>query len=177
MEAFCKSCNSIQEVEKADEDGEDVFCLSCGETFPLVVEGFSGAETNDDDKFAHFKVAKVMKVDRIPKTKDLRLCLVDVIGTDDETKYIPVVTNAKYIEEGWRVVVACEKAIVPAGASVGQETDAFEVIKMNVHGVESRGMLCDAPSLRWTGGAKGIVQQMPDTFAIGDRPPQNRPRA
>ena len=74
------------------------------------------------------------------------------------------------------MVVACIGAVVPAGAVVGETPDAVLVAKRAVQGVVSHGVLCDSPSLRWTGGAKGIIQQLPDTFAVGERPPESRPR-
>ncbi len=42
--------------------------------------------------------------------------------------------------------------------------------------MKSEGMICDAPMLGWTGGAKGSVQQIPDEFPVGSRPPVSRPQ-
>jgi hypothetical protein len=53
-----------------------------------------------------------------------------------------------------------------------------------VGGVKSCGMVCDSPMLRWTGGAKGIVQQLPEfdetgaaQYFVGSAPPESRPRS
>jgi len=75
------------------------------------------------------------------------------------------------------VVVALENAIVPAGANLEDDSNAIQIKPTAVGGVMSRGMLCDSPMLNWTGGAKGAVQQLPDSFVVGDKPPAARPRA
>lgn len=172
--AFCKTCNENCEVEDGDEPGM-VFCTVCGEEFPLADASSSGTT---DTKYANYKVGRIMKVENVAKSKELKICQVDVCGDGDESKYLPVVTNAKYAEAGWLVVVACIGAIVPAGATWSGEDDdsAVKVAKRNISGVESRGMLCDCPMLGWTGGAKGFIQQLPDTYAVGSAPPDTRPR-
>jgi hypothetical protein len=43
-------------------------------------------------------------------------------------------------------------------------------------GVRSEGMLCDSPMLGWVGGAKGVVQQVPDEWRVGGAPPAARPQ-
>ena len=37
-------------------------------------------------------------------------------------------------------------------------------------------MLCDAPMLGWSGGAKGAVQQLPEECVVGGPPPSSRPQ-
>lgn len=180
MEAFCKTCGSVQEVEGTESfetDGQ-VYCLSCGDEFAFAVSDAKKAagDEDNDDKYAHYKIGRIMHVEAIPKSKDLKLCRVDVIGNGKEEDYLPIVTNAKYAEAGWKVVIATIGAIVPAGATVTEDPEAIEVTKRNVQGVESRGMICDCFMLRWTGGAKGIIQQVPDSYQVGDRPPDARPR-
>ena len=172
MEAFCKACDSVQEVEKVEEGSESVFCVACGEEF--VPSSGASAEA---DPYSNYKVGLVKSVDAIPKQKDLKKVMVDVVGDGEEASFVQIVTNAKYIDAGWKVVVALENAIVPAGASLDDGTDAIQIKPTSVGGVKSSGMLCDSPMLNWTGGAKGAVQQLPDTFAIGDKPPAARPRA
>lgn len=174
-EAFCTACNSQQEVDFVDESVEIVYCLACGEEFALK----AAIATADGGKYSNYKVGRIMKVDPVAKSKDLKLCHIDVTNTGDESSFLPVVTNAKYAEIGWKVIVACVGAIVPAGATWSGEDDdtAMKVTKRNVSGVESRGMLCDCPMLGWSGGAKGFIAQLPaDSFAIGTAPPDTRPR-
>ncbi len=180
MEAFCKTCDSVQEVELATEAAEPntLFCLACGEEF-VKSEGKGGA----GDIYSNFQVAKVLKVEPIAKQKDLKKILVDITGDGDESTAVQIVTNAKYIEENWLVVVALENAIVPAGAVLGDDPDAVQVKPCSVGGVKSNGMVCDSPMLSWVGGAKGAVQQLPESdesgavlFKVGDKPPAARPQ-
>eukprot|EP01039_Chlorochromonas_danica_P000316 gene316-338_t len=173
MEAFCKTCNSVQEVEYTEEGSTQVYCLACGDEFPFVPLDTSGG------KYDNYKVGLVVRVEPIAKSKDLKLCHIDVVGNGEEESVLPVVTNAKYVEPGWRVVVACIGAVVPAGATYSEGDDEDGVIKVSkrqVQGVESRGMICDCPMLGWSGGAKGFIQQLPDSFAVGSSPPDSRPR-
>lgn len=174
MEAFCKSCDSVQEVEKVEEGSETVFCVACGEEFvPSSGSGASGAS----EPYSNYTIGLVKSVDAIPKQKDLKKVVVDIVGDGEESSLVQIVTNAKYIDAGWKVVVALENAIVPAGASLEDDPNAIQIKPTAVGGVMSRGMLCDSPMLNWTGGAKGAVQQLPDSFAVGDKPPAARPRA
>jgi tRNA-binding EMAP/Myf-like protein len=175
-EAFCPTCTSSQEVEFVEDSTEVVYCLACGEEFALKAAGVS--DEGGGGKFANYKIGRIMKVEPVAKSKDLKLCHIDVTNSGDESTFLPVVTNAKYAEAGWKVVVACVGAIVPAGAtwSGADDDTAMKVTKRNVSGVESRGMLCDCPMLGWSGGAKGFIAQLPDTYSIGDAPPDSRPR-
>ena len=117
MEAFCKTCDSNQEVELVADASEPntVFCLACGEEF------VNSNETASADIYANYQVARVLRVDAIPRQKDLKKILVDITGDGDESSAVQIVTNAKYIEPNWLVVVALENAIVPAGAIIGQQ--------------------------------------------------------
>lgn len=173
MEAFCKTCDSTQEVEKSEDNPNNVFCLACGDEFAYV------AVSEESGKYANYKIGRIARVEPV-KGKDLKLCHVDVLGDGNDDNLLPVVTNAKYAEVGWKVIVAGIGAVVPAGATVSasgdDDDDAIRVTKRSVGGVESRGMLCDCHMLGWTGGAKGFIQQLPDTFNIGDQIPDSRPR-
>jgi tRNA-binding EMAP/Myf-like protein len=175
MEAFCKTCDSVQEVERSDDHENNVYCLACGDEFPYSsVSGSSGG-----GKFENYKIGRIVRVEPVAKSKDLKLCHVDVSGDGNDDNLLPIVTNAKYAEAGWKVIVACIGAVVPAGATVsaeGDDEDAMRVVKKNISGVESRGMLCDCQMLGWTGGAKGFIQQLPDSFNFGDAIPDSRPR-
>jgi tRNA-binding EMAP/Myf-like protein len=174
MQAFCKTCDSVQEVEKVEEGSDLVFCVACGEEF--TPDASAGASCAGASPYSNYCVGRVLSVEAIPKQKDLKKVMVDVKGSDDEGSVVQIVTNAKYIEAGWKVVVALENAVVPAGAKLEEDTDAIQIKATAVGGVMSRGMLCDSPMLNWTGGAKGIVQQLPETFNVGDTPPAARPR-
>lgn len=167
MEAFCATCDCVTEVESVEDSSCTVMCLTCGEEF----EKSTGNDSVDNrEMYKNYVVGAVMSV--VPLKKDLKQVAVDVTGDGNG---IQIVTNAKYVEVGWKVVVALEKAIVPAGGSV-EDGDAVEVKKTAVGGVMSHGMLCDSAMLNWTGGAKGFVQQLPDNYEVGSAPPASRPR-
>lgn len=177
-QAFCKTCDSIQDVEPVADatDADLVFCTACGDEFNTAVGGSSNA---GDDPYNNYVIGKVLKVEAIPKQKELKKILVDVTGECDEAKAVQIVTNAKYIEPNWLVVVAMENAVVPAGAVIGEDPDALQIKATSVGGVKSYGMVCDSPMLKWVGGAKGVVQQIPESagFKVGDKPPATRPRS
>jgi tRNA-binding EMAP/Myf-like protein len=164
LKSYCLACECQVEVEPCGPGL--VMCVQCGEEFdPKEVEELKP----EISKFANFCIAKVLKVDEL---KDgLKKLSVDV-GRESP---VTIVTSAK-ISVGHRVVVALEGAIVPAGKVVGQDPDAVVVKATSVGGVKSHGMLCDSPMLGWVGGAKGVAQVLPDTFVIGDLPPETRPR-
>lgn len=165
MEAFCKECGDVKEME-AIESG--LMCLTCGSEIEDSV-------VSNSDGYRNYVVGRVASVEPIPKQKDLKKVIV-VIKEDDETS-VQIVTNAKYVNEGWIVVVALEHAIVPAGAVLDEDANAYVVEKRSVGGIMSFGMICDSPMLGWTGGAKGAVQQLSaDEYSVGSRPPTSRPR-
>lgn len=165
--AYCVTCDSIQPVEDVEEQDNVVFCVTCGDQF----EKPSLADT----LYANYSVGVVMNVDLIPKKKDLKKVMVDVIGDGNVDQFVQVVTNAKYVDVGWVVIVALENAIVPAGASLADDTNAIQLKKTSIGGVKSEGMLCDSSMLQWTGGAKGAIQRLPDSYTAGMSPPLTRP--
>ena len=177
MDAYCNTCESSQEVEVVKGGAEEgmVMCLACGDEFvPTSSSGCGGGGT----KYANYTIGEVLSVEEIPKQK-LKKVLVLTTPDGSEDTAVQVVTNAKYIEAGWRVVVATEGAVVPAGAVAEEDPDAIVVKSSVVGGVRSRGMLCDCHMLGWAGGAKGVVQQIPNDpeLPIGVQPPAARPRA
>mmetsp|Transcript_3639 Transcript_3639/g.5429 ORF Transcript_3639/g.5429 Transcript_3639/m.5429 type:complete len:176 (-) Transcript_3639:999-1526(-) len=104
------------------------------------------------------------------KGKILRECLIR-INPDDEADLTSVVTSAANVREGSRVVVAPEGSIV-----WNEEGEEVTVKKANVGGSVSEGMLCDSAMLGWSGGAKGVAVQVPESFSIGSSPPASKPR-
>jgi tRNA-binding EMAP/Myf-like protein len=173
MESFCATCDSVQGVERHEENLDIVYCLSCGDEFPFLTE-VTKAERSP---YEHFRIARVLSVEPILKQKELKKVMVDIHGTGDIDAAVQIVTNAKYVDVGWIVVVALENAVVPAGASLEDDIDVVCVKPCAVGGIMSHGMLCDSPMLSWTGGAKGAIQQLPEGFIVGDMPPPCRPRA
>jgi len=182
MNAFCSSCNAVQSCDFVDEDatsGHLVFCTTCGDEFPLIetettVQGEEALTSSD--KYRYYSVGCILAVEPVQKQKDLKKVLVDIVGDQDESKAIRVVTNAKHVEVGDRIVVALVDAIVPAGARLDEDSNAIQVRPTSVAGVMSHGMLCDSVMLGWTGGAKGVAQKMPSSCQVGSPPPSSRPR-
>lgn len=169
MQAYCSTCDSNQDVElveDADVAGS-VMCQACGDEFvPAAAAG----------KYENYFVASVLAVEPVPK-QSLKKVTVSITADGGEESSLQIVTAAKYIDAGWRVVVALEGAVVPAGAVVEEDADAFVVKPQTVGGVKSAGIICDSWSLGWAGGAKGAVQQLPESYEIGNQPPDSRPRA
>lgn len=189
METHCQTCDSIQPCDIAEEGGSAYLCETCGDQVH-----YSPANT----KYSGYKIGRVLSVELIPKQKDLKKVMVDVTGDRSIESALSIVTNAKYVEETWLVVVATQGAIVPAGSVLDDDPEAIEVRKRAVGGISSQGillcalyvpgsdlsstthgplgMLCDSPMLGWTGGAKGAIQRLPEDSVVGSAPPDSRPR-
>ena len=117
-----------------------------------------------------YKVGVVQSIEELPKKggKPLRSCQVDV-GSDDGP--ICVVTSAANVRDCSRIIVA------PVGSSVLDDSgEEVEIKKTSVGGVMSEGMFCDSQMLGWKGGAVGVAATVPDSFAIGSAPPDEKPR-
>ena len=115
-----------------------------------------------------YKVGVVVSIDELPKKggKPLRSCKVDL---GNET--ICVVTSAANVRDNSRIVVA------PIGSSVlGDSGEEMEIKKTSKGGVMSEGMFCDSFMLGWKGGAKGVAATLPESFAAGAPPPDEKPR-
>ena len=139
MKSFCEECQAETDVEKVEDGDENlVFCLDCGTEFSV--------KDPVAEKYKHFTVGLVTTVDAVPKKEKLKIVKVNVGPTDSgEDRILQVVTNAKHVETGSRVVVACPGAIVPAGAKLDETESAIEVKAGVVGGVKSEAMLCDCP--------------------------------
>lgn len=154
----CPECGS----EDIEVDDDPPYCRECGAE---VVEG-TAAAPEALGKYHNIVVGLVTEAVEVPK-KSLTKLTVD-IGADET---ITIVSNAKHLEAGIRVV--CAKI----GAVIGDlDNDGFTVTKTNVGGVNSEGVLCDCPMLNWTGGAAGAAVKLPESFQPGDSPPDERPR-
>lgn len=141
---------------------EDIFmCPECGEEF-------SQSDLSLDDTLENYVVGVVTESESIDgkKSKGLTELIVDV-GTEQS---LTIVTNAKYVSEGKRVVVAL------VGAKIGDPEDGLVVKKRSIGGVMSEGMICDAPMLKWAGGAAGQAVFLSEEFVPGSKPPMSRPR-
>jgi tRNA-binding EMAP/Myf-like protein len=132
MEANCGTCDSVQPCELAEEGGSVYICETCGDEVQVAAGGAAGG------KYDGYVIGRVLSVDAIPKQKDLKKTVVDIVGDGDIANALTIVTNAKYIDPAWLVVVATQGAIVPAGAAP-EDTDAVVVSKRSVGGVASQG--------------------------------------
>lgn len=142
----CESCT-------LENDATSDICAACGEARPE-------ATTDCSDTYRNIKVGQILSME--PLKDKLRVLTIDV-GSGTELK---IVTNAVNVTEGSRVVVACVGAVI----------DGEQVKKATVGGVASHGMLCSPPMLGWTGGGADGAALVPDSFAVGSRPPESRPR-
>ena len=111
-------------------------------------------------------VCIVRTCEAIPHKDNLKNCEVD-IGEDE---LITVVTNAKNVREGSRVIVAT------IGTEIEVNGEVIEIKRTNVGGVYSSGMFMDSLMLGWQGGAVGLAAQVPDSFKPGDAAPSSKPR-
>mmetsp|Transcript_13606 Transcript_13606/g.24241 ORF Transcript_13606/g.24241 Transcript_13606/m.24241 type:complete len:169 (+) Transcript_13606:93-599(+) len=159
----CPTCEKDVEVEPVEEGEENmVMCLDCGEEFVLLSE--------QAKKYANYAVGVIQAAEPI---KGGNSKLTVEVGGDAP---LTIVTNAKHMDAGAKIIIAKEGAVVPAGASVDEDPNALTIAPTAVSGVKSFGMVCDAPMLGWTGGAKGVAQKLGDDFKAGDLPPMERPR-
>jgi len=164
-------------VDENATSGQIVFCFTCGDEFPLnEVMNTHCEEVVTNDKYRNYSVGCILAVEPVQKQKDLKRILVDIVGDQDESKAIRVVTNAKHVDVGDRIVVALVDAIVPAGARLDEDSNAVQIRPTSIAGIMSYGMLCDSVMLGWAGGAKGVAQKMPDSCQLGSHPPSSRPR-
>lgn len=156
MPWICSDC-------EYENDDKDERCGACdAERSPAAAaqEGTATAGSTTTDRFANYVVGQVESLKEMKKP--LR-CLSINVG---DAEPVQVVTNAQNVREGSRIVVAL------LGAMVGDEV----VKKVTVGGEVSQGMLCDSKMLGWTGGAEGVAAQVPESFALGSRPPDAKPR-
>jgi tRNA-binding EMAP/Myf-like protein len=135
-------------------------CDGCGEPAPAT-SAKNPAPEEEDDRYRGFVVGAAESVEPVEGKDNLRVVKVN-IGKE----VVQVVTNAKNVTPGAKVVVAC------VGAMVGET----QIKKANVGGVVSMGMLCDPPMLGWVGGGAGAAVILPPSFQPGSKPPSTRPR-
>lgn len=150
MTWVCDGCEYENELE-------DATCAACEEPRPAQ-ETTAAA---DDDDFKCFRAGRIVSCEDIAGTK-LKKMMVDV----GEAAPINVVTSAPNVAEGQVVCIAC------VGATIKGEP----VIKTNIKGATSNGMVCDTTMLRWTGGGAGVAVLLSADYPLGSRPPTSRPR-
>ena len=149
------TCPACENENPADAPA----CEACDEPAPAAAAPPSGSRL--------ILVAKVLELAPVPGKDKLRLVTLDV-GSPDP---IAVVTSAPNLSVSALCVVALP------GATVRIDNEDVAVKAATVGGVRSHGMLCDAPMLGWVGGGAGMAALVPEgPFAVGDAPPDARPR-
>ncbi|OQS01997.1 hypothetical protein THRCLA_21535 [Thraustotheca clavata] len=143
---ICEDCEQ-------ENPGHEVECIACTAPRPAA------------SPYAGYKVARVVSVEAIPKTK-LRALVVEV----EEGTTVTIVTNARVDAGETRHIV-----VATIGSIVRIDGEEVEVKKATVGGRRSEGMLVDAPMLGWKGGAAGAAVFLPESYPIGSEPPPSRP--
>jgi tRNA-binding EMAP/Myf-like protein len=149
MSWVCPDC-------ECENEAADQVCCACEAARPE-----EKSSEPSDDPYANLVVGKVLACEDAANGK-LKKLSVDIGAAEP----LEVVTNATNVKEGVRVVVAC------VGAVVGGVT----IKRTQVQGIPSNGMLCDSVALGWTGGGAGTAATLPESFAVGSKPPPSRPR-
>ena len=114
----------------------------------------AGLEMLDPDTENHFKVGKVVECEEHPESDHLHICKVD-IGSE----ILQIVCGAHNVEEGIKVVVACENAIMPNGTLIQPG---------KLRGVDSYGMLCSAYELGLIKEHKKGLLILDESYQIGE---------
>lgn len=112
-------------------------------------------------------VGLLVAVEEVANSQNLKKCLVQV-SSDEEQEKLTIVTNAKNVKQGMRVIVA----------PVGMELEDVGVVESRVvGGVRSSGMLCDSKMCGWASTNPGLAVSLPDTFELGSEAPSQNPRS
>jgi tRNA-binding EMAP/Myf-like protein len=112
-------------------------------------------------------VGLVTLVEEVNNSQNLKKCLIQVSNDTDHEK-LTIVTNAKNVKQGMRVVVASVGTVLPdEGNSVESKV---------IGGVRSNGMLCDAKMCGWSSTNPGLAVSLPDSFELGQEAPSQNPR-
>lgn len=145
------------ECEFENEEGTQA-CEACEAERPSSEPQQTSGE---EDPFENFRVGVIVECEDVSGTK-LKKIRVDV----GDKEPLDVVTNAPNAKEGLRIVVACTGALV----------DGVKIKRTQINGLPSNGVVCDSVMLGWTGGGAGTAVTVPESFAVGSKPPAQRPR-
>lgn len=108
----------------------------------------------DADMENRFKVGMVKECLEHPESDHLHICKVD-IGSD----ILQIVCGSHNVEEGIKVVVACENAVMPNGKII---------CAGKLRGVDSYGMLCSAYELGLIDESKKGLLILDERFNVGE---------
>jgi phenylalanyl-tRNA synthetase beta chain len=123
----------------------------------LTMSGLEVEECRDvAPPFTGVVVGEVVKAEKHPNADKLKVCQVEVGGTQPLT----IVCGAPNVVEGMKVPCALVGARLP-GASPDQP---FEIKTATMRGVESRGMLCSARELGLSDDHSGLLKLASDAL-------------
>ena len=160
----CPECDDTE----LDEVEDSFMCMSCG--CEIDAEAIANAK-----KFHKFVAGKVISIEPLKGKLSKAVVQVKPDGDDDDDdEGVVVVTNARNVREGDMVIAAMIGAIVPAGAVLDEDPNAFVVKKSSVGGISSYGVLCDSPMLGWIRGTTGCAAKLPASYEIGTAPPPSK---
>ena len=108
----------------------------------------------DDGNAGFFRIGKVMSAEQHPDADRLRVCSVQLAGSDMRT----IVCGAPNVAEGETVLVALPGAVLPNGTKLG---------RANLRGVESEGMILSETEVELGTDSAGIIV-LPDELEIGE---------
>jgi phenylalanyl-tRNA synthetase beta chain len=107
-----------------------------------------------DGNASFFRVGKVMSADRHPDAERLKVCNVQLAGSDLRT----IVCGAPNVEAGEVVLVALPGAVLPNGTKLGRAT---------LRGVVSDGMILSEAEVQLGADAGGIIV-LPGSYEPGE---------
>jgi phenylalanyl-tRNA synthetase beta chain len=107
-----------------------------------------------DGNAGFFRIGKVMSADQHPDADRLRVCNVQLAGSDMRT----IVCGAPNVAAGETVLVALPGAVLPDGTKLG---------RAKLRGVESEGMILSETEVELGNDSAGIMV-LPDSLEIGE---------
>jgi phenylalanyl-tRNA synthetase beta chain len=133
----------------AEEIGERL-SLSGTELERIVRVGVPSGDGNA----GFFRIGKVMSADPHPDADRLRVCAVQLAGSDMRT----IVCGAPNVAPGETVLVALPGAVLPDGTKLG---------RANLRGVQSDGMILSETEVQLGADSEGIMV-LPDSLEVGE---------
>jgi phenylalanyl-tRNA synthetase beta chain len=109
---------------------------------------------SDDSNAALFRVGRVVGVKKHPGADRLRVCQVQLAGSDTRT----IVCGAPNVGEEAVVLVALPGAVLPNGTKLG---------RVQIRGIESDGMILSEAEVGLGADANGIME-LPDSLEAGE---------
>jgi phenylalanyl-tRNA synthetase beta chain len=107
-----------------------------------------------DGNAGFFRIGKVMRADPHPDADRLRVCAVQLAGSDMRT----IVCGAPNVAPGENVLVALPGAVLPDGTKLG---------RAELRGVESNGMILSETEVQLGPDSEGIMV-LPDSVEVGE---------